>query len=354
MKICVITDTHQGWRDDNPYFISLMKRFYDEVLFPCIDEYKITRILHLGDIVERRKYINFYTLHRLRHDFLDPCLERGIKIDLTLGNHDTYFKNTNEVNSPTELFLKWPNISVHTGPTQIQIGNLDIALVPWVCADNKEETFQFLRDTKAKVCMGHLELIGYEMERGRKSDHGYNAEVFEKFHSVASGHYHHKSSTDNIHYLGSPFQLTWADSGDLRGFHIFDTETLEFEFIANPFDVYRKFEYDDVQYTIEELLAFDPAQFKDKYIKVIIKNKVNPYAFDLVIEALESAGAAEITPVDDHFNYDKVKDEDILMEADDTMTSLRKYVDTLNFGVDKVALDKKINDLYYAAINGER
>ena len=97
----------------------------------------------------------------------------------------------------------------------------------------------------APIVLGHLELVGFEMFRGSVSTHGDSPDLFGRFDLVCSGHYHHKSDTGNIHYLGSHSQFTWSDYGDDRGFHILDTETKELEFVKNPYEMFAKVWYDD-------------------------------------------------------------------------------------------------------------
>ena len=74
-KIAIITDTHWGVRNDNIAFMNSTKRFLDEVFFPKLKEESITHIIHLGDIVDRRKHISYLTANRLRTDFLDKLVE---------------------------------------------------------------------------------------------------------------------------------------------------------------------------------------------------------------------------------------------------------------------------------------
>ena len=78
--------------------------------------------------------------------------------------------------------------------------------------------------------MGHLELNGFEAHRGYIMDHGDSTAPYRHFEKVLSGHFHRKSTRGNISYLGNPYQIYWNDYRS-RGFHIFDTETLELEFI---------------------------------------------------------------------------------------------------------------------------
>ena len=95
-KLVLITDTHWGVRGDNVAFLDNNKKFLDEVFFPYVDGNNISTVIHLGDLVDRRKYININTARRLRVDFLDKLKLRNLEIHLIAGNHDTYFKNTND------------------------------------------------------------------------------------------------------------------------------------------------------------------------------------------------------------------------------------------------------------------
>ena len=108
MKIALLTDSHAGVRNDTVAFHDYMKRFYDNVFFKYIDANDIHTIIHCGDIIDRRKYININTANRLRKDLIEPALYRNITWHQILGNHDTYHKNTNEISSFIELFNHYP------------------------------------------------------------------------------------------------------------------------------------------------------------------------------------------------------------------------------------------------------
>ena len=104
MKLCILGDTHFGARGDSLDFHNYFKKFYDEVLFPYLKANDIEVIFQMGDLFDRRKFINFNTLHLCREYFFDRCEILGIKVHTLLGNHDVAFKNTLEVNS-TGLLL---------------------------------------------------------------------------------------------------------------------------------------------------------------------------------------------------------------------------------------------------------
>jgi DNA repair exonuclease SbcCD nuclease subunit len=208
-----------------------------------------------------------------------------------------------------------------------------------------------IASSQAAIVMGHLELAGYEMYRGHVSDHGDDGRIFDKFDLVCSGHYHTRSNSSNIYYLGTPAQYTWSDYGDTKGFHILDTETRELTFIANPNACFQKHYYDDLNKQMDEVLLIDPHKYKDCYVKVVVKNKTNPYWFDLVIDKLEKSGTADLQVVEDHFHLDLETDSDIVSEAEDTMSIIRNYIGTMNINTDRKKVENIIQNLYIEAHN---
>lgn len=354
MKLALITDTHWGIRNDSQIFYDYFKRFLDEVFFPTLEKEGIKQVIHLGDVVDRRKYVNFLTLYRLRKDFLEELERRMIDLDAILGNHDTYYKNTNEVNALKELIEgKYRFIHVVENPETIVIDGTPILLLPWICEDNYQESMDAIKNTEAQIVMGHLELNGFEMFRGSIADHGMDHRLFDRFDVVCSGHYHHKSDTGNIHYLGAFAEYTWSDYDDPRGFHIFDTDTRELTFIRNPFKMFEKIWYDDSGKTVEEVVFDREIDVRNKMVKVIVKNKTNPYWFDLFIDRVEKAGAIDLQVVEDHMNLDLMADEDIVDEAEDTLTVCKKYIGQLNLSVDQKKLERVITNLYNEALQVE-
>ena len=328
-----------------------MKRFLDDIFFPSLIENNIDTVVHLGDLVDRRKYINYLTAKRLRDDFLNPIWEKGITMHIIAGNHDTFYKNTNEVNSLKELVSgKYDNVHIWDQlPINWSFDGTNILLLPWICDENRDATLEAIKNSKSPIVMGHLELNGYEMYRGHVNDHGDDPKIFDKFDLVCSGHYHTRSNSSNIFYLGTPAQYTWSDYNDDKGFHILDTETRTLTFIQNPYTSFKKFFYDDLNKQMDEVLLFDANEFKDCYVKVVVKNKTNPYWFDLVIDRLEKSGAADLQVVEDHFNLDLEADSDIVNEAEDTMSIVRKFIGSMNINTDKKRVETIIQNLYIEA-----
>jgi DNA repair exonuclease SbcCD nuclease subunit len=349
MKVVLITDTHYGARGDHLAFDKQFAKFYDETFFPTLVERGIKNVIHLGDMFDRRKYINYLTLRNCRKYFFDPMLDLGIKLDVIVGNHDVFYKNTNDINSPGLLLQQYSNISAYDRPTELTYAGLDILMLPWICTDNYEESMAMIKETSATVCLGHLELAGFQMHKGQVNDHGFDSKIFNRFDLVCSGHFHHRSNNGNIHYLGNPYELTWADYEDPRGFHIFDTETRELEFIVNPNRMFYKIFFND-QYQAE---SQDYSHLKDCFVKVIVQTKENQINFDMLIDRLEKTGPADLQVVDDHLNMDLEDNDDILDSAEDTLTLLSKFCEQIDTKADKKKLDLLLRELYSEAINLE-
>ena len=354
MKIALIADTHWGVRNDNIAFMDNSKKFLDEVFFPYLDNNDVRTVVHLGDLVDRRKYINMQTATRLRIDFLDKLANRGLDVHMIAGNHDTYFKNTNSINALHELVVGKYNFTIYDQlPKEVEFDSATVLMLPWICDENRQLCLDKIRSTPAQIVMGHLELAGFEMYRGSIVSHGDDRRLFDRFDMVLSGHYHHRSSDGSIHYLGSHAEFTWSDYDDRKGFHILDTETRNLTFIENPYTMFDKFWYDDTSLTSSPEM-FDLNCWKGKIVKVIVQNKTDPYRFDKFIEEFEKVGVLEMQIVEDHLNLGVAEDEEIINEAESTIGIFKKYIDQVNSAnLDKVRLEQTIVEIYQEAISLE-
>jgi DNA repair exonuclease SbcCD nuclease subunit len=346
MKIAIISDTHAGARGDSSIFNEFFFKFWENVFFPYLKENNIQQVCHLGDVVDRRKFINYVTLNSWRKRFFDVLADNNIKMDVIVGNHDVTYKNTNEINSMQELFDHYKNINVFINPVEREYDGTKVCLVPWINSSNYDLTLQFLNETKSEIVFGHFEISGFEMDRGNICHEGMDVKLFEKFDTVLSGHFHHKSTQGNITYLGNQYEITWADYGDKRGFHVFDTETRELEFIENPYHIFHKINYDDVSQDFEYWKKYDYSALKETYIKIVVINKQNPYLFDTVLENLYRIGASDISIVEDFTETDITDDDEIINQAEDTMTILNKYIDGLTLPVKSDKLKVLMKTLY--------
>ena len=349
MKIALLTDTHFGARNDSLIFSYFFRKFYENIFFPTLKERGIRKVIHLGDVVDRRKFINFKTLNSMKDILFAPLEEMGCCMDIIVGNHDIYYKNTLAVNSMSELTDGMDHVKVYVEPTEISLDGKNQALfLPWICANNEDQTRTLIEKTRAPVAFGHLQIEGIEQHKGSFAIEGHSPSMFKAFQKVYSGHFHHKSETGNITYLGNPYEITWADYNDKRGFHIYDTETMETEFIENPYSMFHKIYYDD-----EKTDYGNISKYKDSYVKIIIRNKNNSYLFEALMDKLFDVGIGHISVVDNLFDIEDLgEDIENMEDVEDTMSVIRNCVDGLQFD-NKEPLNKLMQDLYNEALTME-
>jgi DNA repair exonuclease SbcCD nuclease subunit len=353
MKICILGDTHFGARGDSLDFHKYFEKFYDEVFFPYLNGNDIKVIFQMGDLFDRRKYINFNTLHLCRKYFFDRCEILGIKVYTLLGNHDVAFKNTLEVNSTGLLLNEYNCVEYYDDFDTVEFDGVPIDIVPWICDDNQSEIFDKMKASKSQICFGHFEIAGFEMDKGNVCDHGLDKDMLSKYDIVLSGHFHHKSSDGNITYVGTPYEMTWSDYNDPKGFHIFDTETRELNFVKNPHTMFNKIVYDDGETDFEFWNKYDFSSLKDTYVKIVVLNKQNPFLFDHVVDKTYKVGVADLSIVEDFTDLNVDIDQEIVDQAEDTMTILSKYIDNLQLDVESEKLKKLMRELYVEALNTE-
>jgi predicted phosphodiesterase len=349
MKIAIVGDTHFGMRNDSLHFHNYYKKFYQETLLPTLREMGIRKIIQLGDLFDRRKYVNYNTLYLSKQYFFDMLEFNNIQLTTLVGNHDIFFKNTLKVNSIELTLREYQNIHVITYPETMTFDGVDVDLIPWICEENEQQVMAFILNSNSQICMGHFELAGFEMDRGNICHEGMDRSVLAKYDVVLSGHFHHKSSSGNIHYVGTPGEMTWSDYNDKRGFHIFDTETRELTFIENPFKMFHKVVYNDDHETVDTVKSKNFSKYTNTIVKVIVAKKIDPYLFDVFMDKLYKSQPYDVSVVEDFTDYTQISDEDVIDQADDTMTTLSKYVDSLQIDLDKEKLKTYMREVYVEA-----
>ena len=343
MKIAIITDQHFGARKNSKLFHDYFLKFYNDVFFPTLEAEGITTIVDMGDTFDSRKGIDFAALSWAKNNYYDKL--KDYTIHTVVGNHTAYYKNTNEVNSIDLLLREYENVKIYSEATEIKLGNLGVLLIPWINQENEEHTIKCIKKTKCSIVMGHLELNGFVVTQQVIMDHGFDVEYFKKFDKVYSGHFHTRSSVGDIHYLGNPYEIYWNDFESMRGFHIFDTETLEHTEVNNPHRLFYKIFYEDTNYQ-----TFDVREYENKIVKVIVRKKSSIKKFEKFIDKLYSSGVAELKIVE-NFDfggwYDSKDSEGY--ESEDTMSILNRYIEESEINLDKSIIQKMMQEVYQEA-----
>ena len=342
MKVAVITDQHFGFKKGSKLFHEYFQKFYEEIFFPTLQERGITTVIDMGDTFDSRKGIDLYSLDWAQRNYFDRIRDLGITLHSVVGNHTAFYKNTNEVNTIDLLLREYDNVNTITECTDIEIDGSTICMIPWINSDNSEYTYRRIRESPAKVAMGHLELNGFYAHHGYTMEDGDDIQPYQKFDRVFSGHYHTRSSDGRIFYLGNPYEMFWNDVGDSRGFHIYDTETYELEVINNPFQMFRVIKYND---TPRQLFKF--AEYKDKIVKLIVVNKSSQKDYDRFVDALSAANPYDLKIVEKTSVMEF--GEDAAEESEDTLTLLDKFVDELETDLSRTKIKSLIKDVYREA-----
>ena len=344
-KIALINDTHFSVRGDSQLFFDYFMKFFDDVFFPYLKENDIKTVIHAGDLMDRRKFVNFNILSQVRTKFFDRLKEEGIELHCILGNHDVYYRNTNKVNSIRELFSN--DLILYEEPAVVNFDGLDIALLPWVNKENHDVSIDFIETASAPILIGHLELKGYDVIRGVQYHGGMNPGIFSRYEKVYSGHFHCKQSHGNIEYLGTQYQITFADLDEDKGFHVLDTETRELEYIINPHKMFHKLTYnDDNDFSLE---GIDFSLYEDAYVKLYIESKTKPIMYNDFMDALEKSGVSKITTVEDVDNSGW-SEEEMVDLSQDTVTIINNEIDDMEEITDKSKMKRIIKDLYMESL----
>ena len=346
MKVAIITDQHFGARKSSKLFHDYFKKFYDNVFFPYLKENKITTIVNMGDTFDNRRNIDISSLEWAKVNYFDPLREMGITIHTVIGNHDIYYKNTNDVSSVSLLLKEYDNVIIYPETQEIKLGRLKILLVPWINQENEKISIDAIQKSKAKIAMGHLELNGFQATRGHMMEDGMDINHFNKFEKVYSGHYHTRSTDGKIYYLGNPYEMFWNDVKDDRGFHIFDTETLEHTPINNPYRLFYNVYYDDTNHKL-----FNATEYKDKIVKVIVKKKTDQKQFEKFIDKLSAIGVQELKIVE-NFNIQGNDDFEV-EETENTISILNRYIDESEIDCDKSIIKGILRKIYSQACEVE-
>lgn len=349
MKIAILNDTHAGIRNSSEIFMEYQQKFYRDVFFPYLLENNITKIWHLGDYYDNRKFVNFKALHHNRRIFLTKLREYGITMDIIPGNHDTYYKNTNALNSLKELLGHYMDeVNIIMEPTVIEYDGLPVAWVPWINPRNEAASLEFVKSCRADVLCAHLELNGFEMQAGMPCHDGMDPSHFDRFDTVLSGHFHTKSQQQNIHYLGSQMEFFWNDAHDKKYFHIFDTETRELTPVQNPITIFERIYYDDTREG-NDYLNMSVEHLDDKFVKLVVMNKSDPFVFDMFVDRIQNRQIHELKIAENFQEFIGTAVDDDKVSVEDTETLLYTYIDAVDTHLDKNRIKKDINELMIEA-----
>lgn len=342
--VAILTDLHFGFKRQSIVFHDYFLKFYNEVFFPFLETNNISTVIDLGDTFDSRKTLDLTTIDWAKRNFYDRLESMNCQVHTVVGNHTTYYRNTNRINTPELLLNQYPNIQTYSEATEIDLNGLSVLMIPWINQENEKDTLKLIESTKAKVAMGHLELNGFYVNRGSQMEGGNDPDIFSKFKKVFTGHFHTRSDNGTIYYIGNPYEMFFSDVGDLRGFIVFDTDTLKHSYVNNP---NRLFDY--VYYEDNDINSFDYESYSGKIIKVIIRKKTDLNSFDEFISGFYQVGVADLKIIENYSVTEETDEFDVDLESEDTFSLIQRFVEESEVSLNKDKLKLVLSEIHKEA-----
>ena len=334
-----------GARKNAIVFDEYFYKFWENIFFPHLKANRINTILHLGDLVDSRKEMNYGILANFKRRFVGVLEKEDVSMYVLPGNHDCHLKNTNEINAVDLIFSNFPKISYVEEACIKTFDEREISFLPWITADNYNEAMQFISQPKTSVLMGHLELSGFEMDAGNVAKHGMNPTLFDGYKRVLSGHYHQPSDNGHIKYLGAQYEMSWADYGCTRGFSVFDTKDESITFVKNPYTIHEKLVYDENKEQPQDL-----SHLAGKFVKVLVVDRKDHKKYDRFMGLLHAQNPYDVQVLDSDFGEIDV-DENGEIVVEDTLMTLNNYVDATTLTtVDPSDIKATLRELYMESV----
>ena len=104
--------------------------------------------------------------------------------------------------------------------------------------------------------------------------------------------------------------------------------------------------YDDSM-SIHTLCELDYSNYANKFVRIYVRNKNNPYVFDKLLDGLYSAPVANITIVED---LDVGMSEEVADMSLDTLSLINKEIDDMKDTEGKAELKIIMRELYMESL----
>lgn len=351
-KVALLGDLHIGVRNGDEDFLNFQTYWLKKALLRMKKE-GVEAIIQAGDFFDIRKQTPNNVLYWVSETFIPLVRECGIPWYVNVGNHDIFYKFSNEIHTTAILQQQCPElIKVYPRFATVDVAGTDFFFIPWLDKENAENLDSELAKTKAKYAIGHLDIAGFAMMAGIVNEGGLPASKFKQFDMLWSGHFHTVSANQNIQYIGSPYHLNWMDfvDGDERGWFLFDPNTGKADLIKNSeYDTLFSFFVYDEGFDYNDDFMQD---YKGTILQVVVKEKTNQKRFNNFKALLANSKLISYSIVDETVltsnNEDVTIDESVLEKG--TVESIKEYINELEIeNVDNVKLQEKAIELYMEA-----
>lgn len=313
MKILIYSDLHIY----NHHKLSVNSETALDVL-DQINEYAIEngidKVVSAGDFFHTKA--RAYAPHviqawlRVKHLY-----KSNIKKIMLIGNHDMASPNST-MNSILFAFSDYAKIV-----PDYWFFDTESTRMHFLSYTEKAFDSFMLSKEKQNVLIGHLDIIGFKMSNGFRSDHGFKPDDFSEFDLVISGHYHQFQNIKNILYVGSPYQTSFAERDQEKGFIVLDTEDLAVEFVElSGTPKYKIVEIDDIN-------DIEKKDVENNFVRIKVKNqKISKTKLkETMIE--HGAVSVDIVPVESAHEIEEYYESDL---GNDPFSIAKQYLASLS------------------------
>lgn len=324
MKIAILGDSHFGARNSNRVTQHWQERFYNEIFWPYIDANDIKTIIQTGDYFDDRKSINLQSLAFQRNVFVKEAQKRNVDVHVLVGNHDIPLRHSLRNSSVEQVLAHEDNFHVYTQPTKVEFDDLEMTMMPWICKENFEQAKEVIQNGGDHI-VGHFEITGFVMHPGAISKDGISMADFNGWNQVLSGHYHAQSEKGNVHYVGTPYQMSWSDATTKHGFWVLDTADRSRTFINNPLRYFNRFVWEDG-------CLSDLGDLERSYVKIAVKKKTDFEAFETFIDKVNFGSPHDVKIIEqfEEWSQENVKDLITVSSTEDLISDYVNDVATAN------------------------
>lgn len=335
-RIAIIGDLHIGVKHASLHHHEYMKRCLDD-FFEYLESNNIDTVIQLGDLFDERKF-----LHLKAWDFFDKELLPKIEsLNLNwyqiVGNHDSHYRETLSVNTPALRLSNHKNIRVIETPTEVILHDEKFLLLPWINKENYESCMKAVKNSKSKFVCGHFEFGGFDMYRGSPCRGKFSHAQFSKFERVYSGHFHTFSTKDNVIYTGTPYELTWQDSGDKKCFIVHSQDG--YEIVDTKHTLYEKLKYKSGENPPDTLAG--------KHVRVLLYSRPDQAELNKYIHLIEEQKPYDLK-IQEYF-AEELSEEKTDIKIKDVKTIISEYIKNSKTELDNDKILQIFDELYNAA-----
>lgn len=345
-KLFLIADIHLGVRNNSLEWINNIENYFNNFLIPTIQSKIDSKndkpcLVILGDVFDNRQTMDIQIMNTAIDLFIE--LSNIIPVIILSGNHDIYKRINNDVNS-LRILKSINNITVIEKPTILHLNDkFNIGVIPWLGYHEIEASY--LSNNNIDFALMHTDIRGLTFDNGRIIYSGVDTKQF-KGRKIFSGHIHKRQESDNIIYIGSPYQLRRSDIGNSKGIYELDLNNNKINFYENNYSPkFLKIRIEDIlELTIDRVEEI----FRNNYTDIIIPSKyINKFNVAKLLDSIQNCKYKKIELiVDKSSEIDNKEIDSSVINENDIGTQLSKEINELDLPDNNKKILNQLSEYY--------